>query len=417
MQTDHALEPVGSGKKDYMISKKEIMAVAGQVGLTPNIVEKDYVLGWLLAAISSNPALSQSWAFKGGTCLKKCYFETYRFSEDLDFTLKDENHLQEEFLINQFTSIASWLYEEAGIEILIDRLKFDIYMNSRGHRSCQGRVYHDSYFAQGKRDIPKIRLDLSADEVLVLPTSRQAVFHPYTDVPEGGIFIESYDYHEIFSEKVRALGERARPRDLYDVVNLFRHDHIPAPAIIRNILLQKCRYKKIPTPTLEHIEAFRHNMQNNWRAMLAHQLPALPALDVYWSSLPAFFDWLEGREMHESAQLTPIPGGEQVYQPPYGYPGLRTSGGTSLEIVRFAAGNRLCVNLDYTNNDGHRNARQIEPYSLRKTNNGELLLYAISTADRQIRSYRINQINDASITNEVFTPQYQVELSPQLSTG
>jgi len=30
-----------------------------------------------------------SWAFKGGTCLKKCYFETYRFSEDLDFTLTE----------------------------------------------------------------------------------------------------------------------------------------------------------------------------------------------------------------------------------------------------------------------------------------------------------------------------------------
>lgn len=25
--------------------------------------------------------------FKGGTCLKKCYIETYRFSEDLDFTV------------------------------------------------------------------------------------------------------------------------------------------------------------------------------------------------------------------------------------------------------------------------------------------------------------------------------------------
>ena len=39
-----------------------------------------------------------SWVFKGGTCLKKCYFETYRFSEDLDFTLRDESHLDDGFL-------------------------------------------------------------------------------------------------------------------------------------------------------------------------------------------------------------------------------------------------------------------------------------------------------------------------------
>ena len=31
--------------------------------------------------------------FKGGTCLKKCYFETYRFSEALDFTFRDDAHL------------------------------------------------------------------------------------------------------------------------------------------------------------------------------------------------------------------------------------------------------------------------------------------------------------------------------------
>ena len=26
-------------------------------------------------------------SFKNGTCLRKCYYETYRFSEDLDFTV------------------------------------------------------------------------------------------------------------------------------------------------------------------------------------------------------------------------------------------------------------------------------------------------------------------------------------------
>ena len=55
--------------------------------LTEEVVEKDYVLGWLLWGIASDPVLSNSWVFKGGTCLKKCWIETYRFSEDLDFTV------------------------------------------------------------------------------------------------------------------------------------------------------------------------------------------------------------------------------------------------------------------------------------------------------------------------------------------
>ena len=97
-----------------MISKDEILSVADETGLTPSVVEKDYVLGWLLAVIHQNAAFSDGWVFKGGTCLKKCYFETYRFSEDLDFTLKDESHLDEEFLKEQFSEIAEWLYEACG---------------------------------------------------------------------------------------------------------------------------------------------------------------------------------------------------------------------------------------------------------------------------------------------------------------
>jgi Nucleotidyl transferase AbiEii toxin, Type IV TA system len=74
-----------------MIDRRELLAAAGNLGLLPSVVEKDYVLGWVLAGIFNHPVLAKHWVFKGGTCLKKCYFETYRFSEDLDFTLTDES--------------------------------------------------------------------------------------------------------------------------------------------------------------------------------------------------------------------------------------------------------------------------------------------------------------------------------------
>ncbi len=87
------MEIVGTKGKHSLINKDQILLIANETGLRPNIVEKDYVLGWLLAAIHENPTYSNSWVFKGGTCLKKCYFETYRFSEDLDFTLRDSSQL------------------------------------------------------------------------------------------------------------------------------------------------------------------------------------------------------------------------------------------------------------------------------------------------------------------------------------
>ena len=56
-----------------MIDKAEIKEFAAKMGLRTDILEKDYVLGRLLAGISAHKELSESWVFKGGTCLKKCH--------------------------------------------------------------------------------------------------------------------------------------------------------------------------------------------------------------------------------------------------------------------------------------------------------------------------------------------------------
>jgi predicted nucleotidyltransferase component of viral defense system len=84
---------VGQETNGPMIDKREILEAASSFSLLPNVVEKDYVLGWILAGIYAHEELAESWVFKGGTCLKKCYFETYRFSEHLDFTLRSEEQL------------------------------------------------------------------------------------------------------------------------------------------------------------------------------------------------------------------------------------------------------------------------------------------------------------------------------------
>jgi predicted nucleotidyltransferase component of viral defense system len=122
-----------------MIDKREILETASSLSLLPSVVEKDYVLGWMLAGINAHEDLSENWVFKGGTCLKKCYFETYRFSEDLDFTLRDEGHIDEEFLRPVFEEVIGWVTEQSGLNIPAGQIEFDIYENPRGRLNCQGR--------------------------------------------------------------------------------------------------------------------------------------------------------------------------------------------------------------------------------------------------------------------------------------
>ena len=70
-----------------MITQADIVERVTEWQLTEEVIEKDYVLGWLLWGLGNDPILGDKWVFKGGTCLKKCYIETHRFSEDLDFTV------------------------------------------------------------------------------------------------------------------------------------------------------------------------------------------------------------------------------------------------------------------------------------------------------------------------------------------
>jgi len=48
-----------------VIDRREILAFANELSLRPSIVEKDYVLGWLLAGISHHETISKHWVFKG----------------------------------------------------------------------------------------------------------------------------------------------------------------------------------------------------------------------------------------------------------------------------------------------------------------------------------------------------------------
>ena len=179
-----------------MIARREIIDAATALSLLPQVVEKDYVLGWVLAGINRHPALAETWIFKGGTCLKKCSFETYRFSEDLDFTLTDAAHLDATFLTAAFAEIADWVCEQTGIELPPDFHTFEIYPNPRGNPSCQGKLSYRGPIAPRSGGLLRVKLDITADEHLTLAPVSAPIFHPYSDAPEDGIHIMAYAYEE-----------------------------------------------------------------------------------------------------------------------------------------------------------------------------------------------------------------------------
>ncbi len=386
-----------------MINRAIIEERVREWGLREDVVEKDYILGWLLWGIGADEALATHWVFKGGTCLKKCYLETYRFSEDLDFTVMPGGPIRAEELLPILERVLVRVQDACGVSLREQppRLK--------SHASglyTEGRVYY-----RGPRNTPQVasvKLDLSASEKAVRPSLLRKIAHAFPDELPAPGSVRCYSFEEVFAEKIRAMGERCRPRDLYDIVNLFRRRNLQSqPALIRQVLIEKCQSKGVPVPTFSALQnsPFRSDLESEWENMLAHQLPSLPPFDSFWDELPALFQWLEGQLVETELQALPTTEEpDEQWAPPAT---VWTWGvGVPVESIRFAAANHLCIELGYQGS-----TRLIEPYALRRTKAGHVLLCAVKQATRESRSYRVDRIQSIKVTTRPFKPAFRVELT------
>lgn len=162
-----------------MIRKQDTLDRAAEWGLRPDIVEKDYALGWLLAAIARHAETAQRWVFKGGTCLKKCFIETYRFSEDLDFSLLAGATYSAEGLLTILREVARDATEMSGIEFAEAEIFVRERQDKLGRPTFQGKVgYRGPLAVPGW---PRVLLDLTQHEPVVGDLVRRPIFHPYPD--------------------------------------------------------------------------------------------------------------------------------------------------------------------------------------------------------------------------------------------
>jgi predicted nucleotidyltransferase component of viral defense system len=390
-----------------MISKQDILDRASEWRLRPEIVEKDYVLGWLLAGLSTLP-VSSLWIFKGGTCVKKCFFETYRFSEDLDFSLRSGAPYTTDEIISQLRELTARTAELSGLEFPLDFVDVKQRQNKQGEPTFEGRVAYRGPLAFPGN--PKIRFDITRHEAILDEPIERPILHPYPDELPDGAAVLTYSFEELLAEKSRALLERSRPRDLYDVVHLLENPPADLNLVeVRRLFAEKCTAKAVSVPSSAGLTmdlSTDAELRSEWANMLAHQLPALPDLDALLGRLPAILGWLDvpTAPMPES-RLPPVPMG--AGQAPVLTPGIRYWGsGSPLETIRFAATNRLLVEFDY-----HGQHRVVEPYSVRQAGTGNVLLYGWELADAHIKAYKIDEMSRVNASGSSFSPRYQVEIS------
>jgi predicted nucleotidyltransferase component of viral defense system len=399
-----------------MILKNKLIEIAKQARLSPHVIEKDYVLGWVLYGIGQSKELQESWIFKGGTCLKKCYFNSYRMSEDLDFTLTNPSHLDATFLKATFSKISQWVYKASGIIIPEDRINFEFYENPRGKICGEGKLFYQGPLAPtSPRQTPRIKLDLSADEILVEPPVLRSIAHAYSDKINDEYDVRSYSYLEIFAEKIRALSERTRPRDLYDVIHFFRRAESSGLADeITRVLAKKCDYKSLPFPTLNLLQNHKDHCASGWADQLGHQLPVLPGFETFWEELVPFFEWLNAKsQINKLTDIQPQERKQSIFD-------IQTLGPNHpkmklLDCLQFCSINRLCAEIHYLQEDKQKKLYTVEPYSLRISDEKHLVLHCLDYKTKEIMVLPLERILTTHYSTIHFLPAYQIDFMPRFS--
>jgi hypothetical protein len=261
-----------------MISTAELHRAAAQQNLRFDQVEKDHVILWVLAALTASSG-SADWVFKGGTCLRHCYYAGYRFSEDIDFSCvggTDNVALSE----SRLEQAAHHVREQSGLTLALKPARW-----SAGQEQLEIGLEYSRGGAR-RQALPSVIVHLTFDEPVVTSTEARNVAPPYSDLEPFSV--ACYSKIEIVAEKLRALIQQQekwpRPRDLYDLWFILCRQREPMPSHdLRRLFERKCAVRGVaPDPRRLLSVELREWNRRAWESQLLPTLKNGPDYDLVW---------------------------------------------------------------------------------------------------------------------------------------
>jgi len=250
-----------------LIDRRELLAKARGRKLNLNIVEKDYVLGWLLFGFSQINSL----VFKGGTALSKIYFpEIWRLSEDLDFSLLDDDF---ELISESIEEMFKQVERKSGIQFVLK----SIFSNPD---YMQLKIRYKGVISRNW-----IKTDFMKNDIVDKPL-KKSVAKEYSDYRDFSIKVESLE--EIFCSKFRTTIERKKCRDFFDLWKLTKLSVDIKKA--KKILDKKLEIKGINFNSFKQIFTadLKETLLPYWERELGRLVNPLPDLEIVLRELKSF---------------------------------------------------------------------------------------------------------------------------------
>ena len=259
-----------------------------------DLLEKDIQIQKILLDLIQDDFFSKNFAFKGGTCLIKCYLGYYRFSEDIDFTwidqsiFKDKSQKEIRRLVSDFKDKVGKLLinisKSSGFDFVLDKDNRNYIEFGGGNKFVTFKVWFDSEILKRKSFI-KIQVNFVED--IKFGISKKKVRNLLTDYEDKeldvlydtdyknyttSINLLTYDVEEIICEKARAILTRrgVKARDFVDIYLISKKYGIKIQDLKKEIIektkLMLDLYQKYRTNLVEKIKMSESNDLFEWGA-------------------------------------------------------------------------------------------------------------------------------------------------------
>jgi len=209
---------------------------------TPAQIEQDLIITRALIDLYNHTHIKEALVFRGGTALNKLFINPpARYSEDIDFVQKNADPIGQ--TINAIREILKpWLGDP----------KWKI-----TQRSTKLIYEYESI----NKSVSKLKIEINTTEHFQVLPLKKVPFSMDSDWFKGTADITTYEIDELMATKLRALYQRRKGRDLFDIWYVVTKELVNLNEVF-DIFSKYCAYNGIKISREEFIKNLEQKKHN-----------------------------------------------------------------------------------------------------------------------------------------------------------
>ena len=209
---------------------------------TPDQIEQDLIISRALVDLYNDPHIKDALVFRGGTALNKLFINPpARYSEDIDFVQKNADPIGQTIdairaLLKPWLGDPKWKITQRSAKL--------IYKYESINKSAS-----------------KLKIEINTTEHFQVLPLKKVPFSMDSDWFKGTADIITYEMDELMATKLRALYQRRKGRDLFDIWYVATNELINLNRVF-DIFSKYCAYNDVQISREEFIKNLDQKKDN-----------------------------------------------------------------------------------------------------------------------------------------------------------